>query len=199
MPRPAQFTHDDILDAALACVANQGPKVGVADIAAQLKGPVGSIYHRFASRDVLMVRLWLRSVRRFQSDLFELAEVSDAHEALIAMALHIPRYCRARQDEATSLTLFRQDRLLADCPDAVREEVAGMNQAVFSLMLDMTRRRFGDATQRNQHWVDLAIRVAPYGLVRPYLGRSIPTQVDAAVAASTDAILRLGDPFDASD
>lgn len=194
VPRPAHFTNNGILDAALACVADQGPKVSVADIAAQLHGPVGSIYHRFASRDVLMVRLWLRSVSRFQTELFELAEIPDAHESLIAMALHIPHYCRAHRDEATGLTLFRQERLLVDCPDEVRSEVATLNEAISRLMLDMTRRRFGRATQRNQRWVDLAIRIAPYGLVRPYLGQSIPAQVDTAVVATSDAILRLGDP-----
>lgn len=193
MPRPAHFTHDGILDAALACVVDQGSKVSVADIATQLGGPVGSIYHRFASREVLMVRLWLRSVQRFQTGLFGLAEIPDAHEALIAMSLHIPRYCRAHRDEARSLTLFRQERLLLGCPEPVRAEVGAMNEAIFRLMVEMTRRRFGRATQRNQRWVNLAIRIGPYGLVRPYLGQSIPVQIDAAVAATADAILRLGD------
>ena len=191
MPRPARFTDDDILDAALACVRSAGPGVTVADIAAQLDGPVGSIYHRFASREVAMVRLWVRSVQRFQAELFKLAEVSDAHQALLAMAVHIPRYCRAHPAEAVSLTLYRQDRLLMDCPDQVHASVETLNEAVAVLSDDLTRRRYGELTPRRRHWVSMATRVAPYGLVRPYLGGPVPDQVDDAVAAAADAILRL--------
>src|SRR5680860_58981 len=106
VPRPARFHAEDILDAALSCVADVGHRVTVADIASRLGAPVGSIYHRFSSRDVLVVRLWLRSVQRFQAGLFELAGTADPHQAMLEIALHIPRYCRAHPDEAASLTLF---------------------------------------------------------------------------------------------
>ncbi len=194
MPRPPRYDDDDVLDAALACVAELGHQVTVADISARLGGPIGSIYHRFASRQVLMVRLWLRSVQRFQAGLFELADTPDPHEALLAMALHVPRYCRAHPDEAVSLTLFRQDRLLAaDCPAEVRPSVQTLNDALFELQRDLTGRRYGRITRRNRQWVTMATLVAPYGLVRPHLGGPVPRQVDDAVAATTDAILRLGD------
>ncbi|MGB3685792.1 MAG: TetR/AcrR family transcriptional regulator [Ornithinimicrobium sp.] len=193
MPRPARFTDDDILDAALTCVAEAGPSITIASIAAHLDGPVGSIYHRFPSRDVLVIRLWMRSVERFQAGLFELADMPSAHDALVAMALHIPRYCRAHHDEAASLTLYRQERLLVDCPDEVRAEVTSLNDDLLALMNTMTTRRYGQSGPRVRELIVMATRIAPYGLVRPYLGASIPCSVDEAVATSTDAILRLGD------
>ena len=193
MPRPARFTHDDILDAALAGVVKEGPRVSIADIADQLEGPVGSIYHRFPSREALMVRLWLRSVERFQAGLAPLAAIPDPHEALLAMARHIPQFCRAHQDEATSLTLFRQDRLLDECPDELHDVVATMNDTVTALLADVTRRRYGRVTERHRHCVRMATVVAPYGLVRPYLGGPIPRLVDDATVAAADAILHLGD------
>lgn len=195
MARPALFTHDDVLDAALACVSATGPSISIADIAAQLGGPVGSIYHRFVSRDVLMVRLWMRSVQRFQAGLFALGEGSDAHAALVAMALHIPQYCRAHPDEAVSLTLFRQDRLLADCPAEVQGDVETMNDAVGRLVLGLTERRYTSAASENLPWVLMATQVAPFGLVRPHLGSQVPAHVDDATEAAADAILRLGDPL----
>ena len=158
MPRPALYHDDDILDAALTCVADVGHRVTVADIADRLGGPIGSIYHRFASRDVLVIRLWLRSVQRFQAGLFELADTPDPHEAMLAMALHIPRYCRAHPDEAASLTLFRQDRLLAECPAEVRPSVETLNDALTALQRDLTIRRYGRLTRRNQQWVSMATR-----------------------------------------
>ena len=194
MPRPPRFSDDDVLDAALACVARIGPHVSIGEIADQLQGPVGSIYHRFASREVLMVRLWLRCVQRFQVGLFQLAETADPHQALLAMALHIPRYCRAHPNEASGLTLFRQDRLLIDCPLEVRGEVSTMNDALIRLARDVTKLRFGRISRTNQQRVTLATQVAPYGLVRPYLGGPVPRLVDDATVASADAILRLGDP-----
>lgn len=193
MARPARFTDDDILDAALVCVAVNGPNISIADISRQLDGPVGSIYHRFASRDVLMVRLWLRSVQRFQAGLFDLAEGSDPHGVLIAMALHIPLYCRAHQDEAVGLTLYRQERLLAACPAELHDAVATMNEPVKSLVLGVATRRYGRLTPDNTQWLIMATQVAPFGLVRPYLGGPVPHHVDDAVVAAADAILRLGD------
>lgn len=193
MPKPARFTDDDVLDAALARLGEAGPRISIADIARELGGPVGSIYHRFPSREVLMVRLWLRSIHRFQRGLFELAEISDAHEAMIAMALHVPQYCRAHSDEAVGLTLYRQDRLLLDCPDEMRDAVTTMNDSLVTLMTDATRRRYGDVGPDNLKWVEMATQVTPYGLVRPYLGRAIPPEIDTAVAAAADAILQLGD------
>lgn len=198
MPRPARFTHDGILDAALAGVVREGPRVSVTDIADQLRGPVGSIYHRFSSREVLMVRLWLRSVDRFQAGLVPLAAIPDPHQALLAMARHIPQFCRAHQDEATSLTLFRQDRLLDDCPDELRDVVATMNDTVTALMAEVTRRRYVRVTKRQHHCVRMATVVAPYGLVRPYLGGPIPPLVDDATIAAANAILHLGDEIDRS-
>lgn len=194
MPKPARFTDDDILDAALGGVAAGGPQVTVADIARELHGPVGSIYHRFASREVLMIGLWLRSVRRFQAGLFELASHRDPHHGLLEMALHIPRYCRTHPNEASCLTLYRQERLLLGCPDQVRAAVEHLNDDLLALVREMTIRRYGCDSPDSLTWVVTATRVAPYGLVRPHLGGPIPPQTDEAIAASSDAILRLGDP-----
>lgn len=193
MARPARFTDDDILDSALECVWSEGPHITIANIATQLGGPVGSIYHRFSSRETVLVRLWMRSIRRFQAGLFELAETVDAHEALVSMALHVPRYCREHPDEAASLTLYRHGRLIGDCPDDVRSEVAVLNDNLVDLLSSTTARRYPGAGRSAQEWVLMAVLVSPYGLVRPYLGSAIPLAVDDAVAASADAILRLGD------
>lgn len=206
VPRPARFTDDTVLDAALACVARQGPAVTVADIAAELDGPVGSIYHRFSSREVLLVRLWLRSVQRFQSGLFLIAAQADSATAgsakavaaqadrmLVDLALHIPRYCRDHPDEARALMLYRHDRLLADCPATVRSAVRGLNTDIEALAKRLTRQRFGSAARDKLQVTALATRICPYGLVRPYLGGAVPLVIDSAVEAAARSILALGD------
>src|SRR5215470_11955146 len=60
MPRPSRFSEAQILDATAAIVAADGPSAAtIGAIGHMLKAPSGSIYHRFASRDVLLGRLWL--------------------------------------------------------------------------------------------------------------------------------------------
>ncbi|MFV0523548.1 MAG: TetR/AcrR family transcriptional regulator [Acidimicrobiales bacterium] len=198
MARRARFSHDDVLDAAVTAVGVAGPTATVADVAHQLGGPVGSIYHRFASREELLARLWLREVGRFQRGLFAVdpgpeADAGTAHDALVAMALHVPRYCRRHHAEARALTLYRQSRLLTDCPAGLEETVRTVNHDLEALTQRMTLLRFGSAQADLTAITVRAVRVSAYGLVRPHLGGPVPRAVDAAVEAAADAILRLGD------
>jgi AcrR family transcriptional regulator len=199
MPRPSRFTTDDVLDAALAAVARSGPDVAMAEVAVQLSGPVGSIYHRFESRNDLLVRLWLRSVRRFQAGLFRIVDRDSragrpVDTTLVALARQVPAYCRHHPDEAMALTLFRQQRLIEECPETLRPEIESLNDRVDALARTLTRARYGSATRRRLGLVELATRVTPYGLVRPYLGRPVPRVLDDAAGAAARAILALGDP-----
>lgn len=182
-----------MLDAALCRVAVDGHALTIADVAGALGGPIGSIYHRFPSRDALLVRLWLRSVARFQSGLFALADISPPERVLIEAARHVPRYCRDHPDEARALTLYRQDRLLRDCPSELRDAVGEVNTDLEALTRRFARQRFGRASRDTLRLVVLAVRVCPYGLVRPYLGGPIPTVIDDAVEAAAGGILALGD------
>jgi len=55
MSRPAKFSHSDIVDATARLAARDGPaRATMASIAAELRAPTGSLYHRFASRDILL-------------------------------------------------------------------------------------------------------------------------------------------------
>ena len=62
----AKFSQSDFLGAALAIASEHGPAaVTVASISERLKAPTGSFYHRFASRNVLLGALWLRTVLNY--------------------------------------------------------------------------------------------------------------------------------------
>lgn len=196
MPRTAKFTDDEILDAALYGVARDRHAVAVADIARQLGGPVGSIYYRFPSREVLLIRLWLRSVARFQQGLFKLEDEGTRMglptlDLLVRMAVHIPRYCREHPEEGVALTLYRQERVLQACPEEVQDAVTHINDDLTALLGALTLRHFGRITPRHTTLMLLALRFGPYGLVRPYLGRTLPPVLDEVVAVSTRAILEL--------
>src|SRR4030081_1473869 len=127
MGRP-KFTDGDFLDAALAIAAERGPvAVTVGSIAARLKAPIGSFYHRFASRDVLLGELWLRTVLDFQAGI---AKAHDAGDGLAA-ALHTPAWTRKHPDKARLLLLYdRNDFIQGDWPEELRERVIEMTRGM---------------------------------------------------------------------
>ena len=106
----ARFTETDFLTAALAIVSKHGPGgATIASITALLKAPTGSFYHRFASRNVLLGALWLRSVLNFQEGISAALEAGDELRA----ALHTPAWARVHLDEARLLLLFDRADLRA--------------------------------------------------------------------------------------
>lgn len=197
MARPAKFTDDDLLDAARDSAYAHGRNTTIGEIAAMAGAPVGSIYHRFGSRDELLIRLWVREIRQFQSGLFELTEWPDAGQALEAAAAHVIEYSRRHPAEAHALTLYRQPGAAAQAPAALRREVEQLNDEVSHAMARLTSRYYGRATQYRLAIVRTACQQSPYGLVRPYIGprgqaTPMPAWLDEAVRVSTRAILEVG-------
>lgn len=195
MPRPAKFSNDDILDGAARAVASFGRDSTVAQAAMFAGAPVGSVYHRFPSRDELFVSLWLRAISRFHAGLLDVDRYDDAHQALLAAAAHVPRYCRSHPLDARAMTLYRQRQLVETGPVELRTEVTRVNDDVLQMMRSLTERRYGSITQRRLELVAMACQEGPYGLVRRYLtsGELIPAWLDDVVRASADAVLKLGD------
>jgi len=73
-------------------VAAGGPGAAtIGAIGALLKAPSGSIYHRFASRDVLLGRLWLSKAAFFQNRFTEAFTNPDAAKAGLDAALSLPQ------------------------------------------------------------------------------------------------------------
>ena len=170
----------------------------MAEVAAAMGGRTGSIYYRFASRDVLLIRLWVRSVQRFQQVAFAaLHEAPGPDDALVAAACAVPDYCRRAPDEARALTLYRQDRLLIDCPAELRPEVASLNDHLLRLIDETATARYGRLTPDLRHLTRTAVQWLPYGLVRPFIGSSqpIPPWVTDAVAAGARSVLAVGDAW----
>src|ERR1700716_356272 len=140
MGRP-KFDDRDFLDAALAVAAERGPAaVTVGSIAARLKAPVGSFYHRFASRDVLLGQLWLRTVLDFQQGI---AAALDAGDGLRA-ALHTPAWVRQHPDDARLLLLYhRDDFVQGGWPSALRDGVTAQTERMESGFARFARLVFG--------------------------------------------------------
>lgn len=189
----AKFTTDGILDAAAEEVRAHGSAVRIANIADRLNAPTGSIYHRFGSREELLVHLWLRSVRRFHEVYLAAGEDDDPERALLGMAESVVTFARDHPRDATAMTLFRQKRLVETAPESCREAVASVNDGIHDRLGQLTHLRYGRTTEKRSQLVRIAAADGPYGFVRPYLWDSVPEWLPSVVVASSTAVLALGD------
>lgn len=189
----AKFTADGILDAAAQEVLRRGAGATIGDIARRLGAPTGSIYHRFASREELFVRLWLRSVRRFHVAYLAAGEDPDPEGALLAMAASVATFTRDHQADAAAMTLFRQSRLVETAPESCRGEVEQVNVEIHRRLANLAELRYGAPTPRQLAYVRIASSEGPYGLVRPYIWDGVPDWLPDVVVASSRAVLALGD------
>src|ERR1700681_2720782 len=125
MVRPS-FAHAAFLAAARDLAAQNGPAaVTVTSVTERLGAPIGSFYYRFASRNVLLGELWLRTVLDFQEGL---NAALDGGVGLRA-ALHTPAWARTHLDNARLLLLYdRRDFVQGEWPEELRERVAEMTQ-----------------------------------------------------------------------
>ncbi|TYK46745.1 TetR/AcrR family transcriptional regulator [Actinomadura decatromicini] len=182
--RPAKFGQDQILDAALAVTAEDGPAAAtIAAIAGRLGAPSGSLYHRFGSRDLLLATLWTRTVRRFQEGFIEALNADDPESA----ALHTPRWCRTHMNEAAVLLLYRRQDLAPTWPTDLTEALATLNTRLAqALNAYITRHPTTDRDDLLFATIDV-----PYGAVRRHLQdrRPPPPQVDALISKTCRAIL----------
>ncbi|MFI6530958.1 TetR/AcrR family transcriptional regulator [Nonomuraea sp. NPDC050547] len=187
MGRPAKFTQDQMLDAALAILGADGPAaVTMTAVSARTGAPIGSLYHRFASRDLLLATLWLRCVKGFQAG-FAAAMADDDVEAA---ALHTPRWCRANPAAAAALLLYRREDLAAQWPDQLGPELAAVDERTTGALDAYLARHPG--TDR-QHLMFVLADV-PYGAVRRHLlaGRTPPPELDDLILTTCRAVLAAG-------
>src|SRR3954451_7206146 len=119
MPRPARFTHDELLDAAAALLAADGPSaVTMSAVARAARAPSGSMYHRFPSRAALCGELWIRTEERFNAGMnAALATSQDPQERCVAAARFTVQWCRDHPVEAQVLLTGADALAAAAWPD----------------------------------------------------------------------------------
>lgn len=193
MARPAKFTTDQILDAARDAVVLHWRATTISHVAEHVGAPVGSIYHRFASRDALFGALWARSIQRFHEGLLVASVIDDPFEAMAALAHHIPQFCRTHPGDAKAMTLYRLPDLIEKVPGEQRGELAAINTEVDAALREVVKRRYGRLTDKHYRLALIGTRQCPYGLIRPLIGGDIPPEFNAICVAAAEGILALGD------
>lgn len=193
MPRPAKFTRDQMLDAATRLVSGGGPGAAtISGIARELGAPVGSIYHRFGSRDLLLARLWIRTIKRFQTGFLEALEAEDVDEAALGAALYNVAWTREHPNEARVLLLYRREDLASRWPEELGEELAALNDEVQRAVRAHAIRRYGERSSPEAlRRVVFALIDVPYAAGRRHLinGEAPPQFVDELVVQTLRRVL----------
>src|SRR5882672_10245039 len=171
MSRPSKFSAAQILDAAATLVAADGPGAAtIGAISARLKAPSGSIYHRFASRDVLLGRLWLSKAAFFQNRFTEALLHADAAKAGLEAALSLPRSVRADFTGARIMLLHRrEDFLSGGWPADMAEEAARLREQADAALKGIARRLFVRANPEQLRLTIFAILDVPFAAVRRHV------------------------------
>jgi AcrR family transcriptional regulator len=184
-----KFSQEDFLRAALAVIAERGVSaVTVASVCERLGSPTGSFYHRFASRDVLLGSLWLRTVLEFQAGI---SAALDADDGLRA-ALHTLAWSRKHLDEARLLLLYdRKDFLKGEWPPELLERVNEMSQRMEVGSRKWALSIFGKQGRDEIRLAQFLISELPIAVVRQHLlrGEQPPQLIDRIIRATYRAVL----------
>jgi AcrR family transcriptional regulator len=186
MAPPRKHDTDAILDAARARVLADGPRAAsVAAIAHDSGAPVGTLYHRFGSRDDLLVAVWLRALERFQARALDGARLADPIDAAVAMARASIEFAAEHPLDAELLLAVRR-RDLVDRKLPARLDQ--MNAPLRAALARVARELFGHADARSVDRVAHAVVDLPGGAVRRHGGR-VPRWLADDVAEAVRALL----------
>jgi len=196
MPRHQLYPSDSILDAARALALESGATAAtIAEIARTSGAPVGSIYHRFKSRDELLARLWIRAVGRSQGAFLVALQQADPTEAAVAAALAILDFCEDEPADAHLLVSFRREDLLRAAPTPeLAGELAELNHPVEDAIGRLARRLYGRGSRPALERTVLAVFDLPYGAARRHLiaGQRLPAGLRDDVEAAVRSVLSHG-------
>jgi AcrR family transcriptional regulator len=150
------------------------------DVVAQTGVSIGSLYHRYRSREELLARTWLDAVIAFQEKFLAALE-SDAADAGEQAAMAVPRFCRAEPQRARVLISCRRQEFLSDgTSDNLKKQIASINENAAKSLSKFARSR-----KLSVEACRLGLVAYPLGAVRLYLpDRKIPKRLDAYVAAA---------------
>lgn len=184
MARPARYSVDQLLDAAAALVADDGPAaVTMSAVARAVGAPSGSLYHRFATRAALCGALWMRTEERFLSGFMAaVSDQSDSQQRCVAGAQFTVQWCREHRHEAHVLLAGAEALAAAEWPGELTAHRRRLHRGL---------RRLLAAIPADAERVNVAVVDIPYAVVRRHLlaGRPIPAGAEAIVSDCACALI----------
>lgn len=195
MARPARFSREKILEATARVAAKQGPTgTSVARIAAALRAPTGSIYHRFKSRSVLLGEVWLQAAESFQNGFFDRLDSGDPKQSGLVAVLYVPEWVRTNPQDARILLLHRrEDFLERGWPAAMTARAKALHKQLLHGLRSYCKRLCGRTGANTLRVMSFALAEAPLAAVRRHVeaGELPPPIVDTLIEQSYRACLSI--------
>jgi AcrR family transcriptional regulator len=195
VPRAPKFDEERILAVAGRLMAAHGPSgATIGAIAQSVGAPTGSIYHRFASRDVLLATVWLRAAAAFQDAVFERLAGAAPREAGLAAALYMAERVREHPREARLLLLHRREDFVdRGWPATFHRRATQLAQQIESELHAFSRRLCGREDASTVRMVAYAVIEAPFAAIRRHVAanESPPPYVDLLIRATYEAVMAL--------
>jgi|SRR5215467_6579226 len=193
MGRTARYRVEDMLAAATRLAAAGGPEaVTIGAISAATGAPVGSIYHRFESRDVIVAEAWLSTMEGFQVGYLEALGTQPDLRTGLQAALHIPAWVRENPAAARILVLNRrEDFVEPDQPPAVARRARDLNAGVTARIAAFASCVLGSDGEDAMARAWYALASAPTGAVQRYIAAGLrpPDLVDELVRETYAAVI----------
>jgi AcrR family transcriptional regulator len=194
MAPPRKHDTDRILDAARTLVLRDGPRAtSIAAIARESGAPIGTLYHRFGSRDGLLAAAWLRALEAFQQRALAAAENPEPLEAAVSMASSQISFAREQPEDARLLlTLRRSDLLDADPDDSFRARLDAINAPLAASLAGLTEALRGSDDIRAADDITRAVVDLPNAAIRRYTldGHELPSWLEQDIAAAARRLLQ---------
>lgn len=172
-----------------AAVARQlasGGTMTLQQVVAETGVSVGSLYHRYGSREGLLAQTWLDAVRASHAAFMREIDRED-ETAGEAAAMATPRFCRADRDRAVVLACCRRSEFISQAtPAPLREQIEHVNDEAVAAI-----RRYAKRTGHSLEACRIGLIAFPLGAVRLYLpSQPVPRSVDAYVLEAFRAVMR---------
>jgi AcrR family transcriptional regulator len=186
MVRIAKYNEDDFIGSAIQIAAQCGiGAVSMASIASKAGAPIGSLYHRFDSRNTVLARAWLKVRADFRGAVschWARGDTWLAVQALLQWCRNKPVYARfmLQSDEAPDF---------GELPPALRAELEA-DQAELDAAFTRCVQALPPRVDNPDHVLRFVLIGAPVAIVKPFLSQDlpIPPYIDAVLRSSHDAV-----------
>lgn len=187
--RKAQFTKEQLISTALDLLAQKGlAGVTMAAISEKSGASIGSVYHRFSSRELLLAQLWVTLIRSFQTGFLEKLHKGTAVDA----ALYTLQWVRKHPRQAKVFLLHRREQLMkGPWPGNLRDEVMDLKNEMENGLNLFARQHFGNTSEKNMARVVFCLTQVPLSAVRSFLenDKPVPDYLDEFVSDTCQAVL----------
>lgn len=187
MGRRAYFKHDDFIKAAIRLIAELGPAaLTISALSEQIKAPIGSVYHRFPSRNAILAELWLTIVESYQKEFLKILATDGLQAALYGL-----QWVRKHPDEGRILLLYRrEDIVTGKWPVDLQKRAQLLTKEMNEAIRQFTQKQFGRVTRETIDRTLYILRDAPGAIIRRYLEyNKIPPESASELIRETYAVV----------